>query len=254
MFPLRDNVPAHRPPVMTIAIIAVNTLVFLFQLSLGPEATQTLFYHYGLVPARLTNPVWAAQLGMGFSLVPFLTTQFLHGGLLHLVGNMWMLWIFGDNVEDRLGSGRYLGFYLGCGGAAGLLHFLTNWSSTVPAVGASGAIAGVLGAYFLLHPHARVLTLVPVFFYPLFIEIPAAVFLGLWFLMQLFSGALSLLGPGGGIAWWAHIGGFLAGMLWLQQFVRRHPQYRHVHFPQGPGSPPVIDVEPSRRDPRREPW
>ncbi|MCB1054347.1 MAG: rhomboid family intramembrane serine protease [Acidobacteria bacterium] len=254
MFPIRDNVPARRPPVATLVIIGVNTLVFLFELTLNQAQMQGLFYHYGLVPARLTNPLWAAQTGLGFSLLPFLTTQFLHGGWFHLLGNMWMLWIFGDNVEDRLGSGRFIVFYLTCGGAAGLLHFLTNWSSTVPAVGASGAIAGVLGAYFLLHPGARVLTLIPVFFYPLFVEIPAAVFLGLWFLMQLFSGAVALLGPGGGIAWWAHIGGFLAGMLWVRRGERRPPPYTHVHFPQGPSGPPVIDIEPSRRDPRREPW
>lgn len=255
MFPIRDRIPTRRTPVVTYGLIVLNLLVFIYQLSLGPRQTEVLFYLYGIVPARLTDAAWAAQVGLPFSLVPFLTTQFLHGDLFHLIGNLWMLWIFGDNVEDKLGRGRFLAFYLGCGFAAGGLHFLTNWSSQIPAVGASGAIAGVLGAYFLLYPTSRVLTLVPIFFYPLFVELPAFIFLGLWFLLQLFSGTASLLSSGGaGIAWWAHIGGFIAGMLWLRSYLRRHPPAPQVTYPYGPQGPPVIDLEtPPHEVPPRDP-
>lgn len=143
---------------------------------------------------------------------------------MHVISNMWMLWIFGDNVEDRMGHLRFLVFYLLCGVAAGIVHFATNLNSTLPTVGASGAVAGVMGAYFLLYPRARIITMIPVFFYPLFIEIPAVFFLGLWFYSQLFSGLASLSGPMqvGGIAWWAHVGGFLTGAALRFVFVKRY--------------------------------
>lgn len=254
MIPVRDTIPSEGRPVMTWLLIAANTLVFLYQSLLPEPAEQALVYTWGLVPATFSNPGWAAQLGLTPHPWPFLTTQFLHGSWLHLLGNMWMLWIFGDNVEDRMGPWRFLGFYLSCGLAAGALHFVTNLSSTVPTVGASGAIAGVLGAYFTLYPNARVLTLLPIFFYPLFFELPAAVFIGLWFAIQVLSGALSLLAPGtGGIAWWAHIGGFLAGTTAYRWFMLPRRRRRRVLYPWGPEGPPVIEYiqEP---EPNRNGW
>ena len=254
MFPIRDTTPARSTPVVTFALIFLNVAVFLFQFRLPEAQIASLFQHYGVVPARFTNGAWAAAAGLGFSFVPLVTTQFLHGGLLHLVGNMWMLWIFGDNVEDRLGRGRFLAFYLLCGVAAALLHIASGPSSTVPAVGASGAIAGVLGAYFLLYPNARVLTLIPIIFFFTFVELPAVVFIGLWFLVQLFSGALSLIaGTATGVAWWAHIGGFLAGMLLLRWLSVRRPPPRRVIHPWGPDGPAVIEVEPRSPQERSRP-
>jgi membrane associated rhomboid family serine protease len=154
--------------------------------------------------------------------------MFLHGGWLHIVGNMWTLWIFGDNVEDRMGHGRFAIFYLLCGLAAGIVHCLTNLDSTLPTVGASGAIAGVMGAYFYLFPYARVIVMVPLFIFPFFFELPAATFLAFWALAQVFSGTLSLGYPGnvGGVAWWAHVGGFMAGMLLQFFFVRNARAHR----------------------------
>lgn len=251
MFPLRDTIPARRPPVVTVGLIVLNIAVFFYQLTLSETGLHELFLHYGIVPARWTDATWAASHGLGFSLMPFLTTQFLHGGWFHLLGNMWMLWVFGDNVEDRFGRLRFLAFYLLAGGLAGLAHFLSGPQSEIPAVGASGAIAGVLGAYFLLFPTSRVLTLIPIFFYPLLIEIRAFVFLGIWFLMQLFSGTVSLLGSLAGssttgIAWWAHIGGFIAGMASLLMIRSARPRIQdkpvpRVIQPWGPEGPSLID-------------
>jgi membrane associated rhomboid family serine protease len=159
---------------------------------------------------------------------PFITSMFLHGGWLHIISNMWTLYIFGDNVEDRMGTMRFVMFYFLCGLAAGIVHILTNLSSTIPTVGASGAIAGVLGAYFLLFPTARVITLIPIFIFPLFVEIPAITYLIIWFISQLFSGVLSLGLPDdvGGIAWWAHVGGFVAGMMLHWVFVKGRKRFR----------------------------
>lgn len=201
MIPLRDTIKSRRRPVVTWALIALNTLVFAFEISLDQDGLRALFFTHGIVPAE-------------FSLPTLITSTFLHGGLLHLVSNMWMLWIFGDNVEDRLGRMRYLLFYMACGVAAGAIHSLTELGSAVPTIGASGAIAGVLGAYFLLYPRARVVTLVPLFFWPLFFEVPAYFFLGFWFLTQVLSGGLAVAGAtASGIAWWAHVGGFVTGLV-----------------------------------------
>ncbi len=225
MIPLRDDIPARRAPLVTWAIIAVNVIVFLHQIGL-PEESEVLFvYLHGFVPERYSDPAWGAAVG--FPPDPLhrtlLTSTFLHGGWLHLLGNMWTLWIFGDNVEDRMGRIRFLLFYLACGLAAGLVHWFTSWHSQVPTVGASGAIAGVLGAYFLLFRHARVLVLFPIVFIPLFFEIPAVVFLVIWFALQLVQawGALGM--DGGGVAWWAHVGGFAAGITLHRLFLDRHP-------------------------------
>lgn len=210
MIPLRDTIPSQRPPYVVYALIGLNAFTF-FKVNLGlaPDDLQQFFQLYGIVPARYADPGVARALGAVSPLLPFLSSMFLHGGLLHFLGNMWTLWIFGDNVEDWFGHTAFLAFYLFCGVVSGVMHLLANWGSSMPTIGASGAIAGVMGAYFLLFPRARVLTLLPIFFV-FFVELPAYVFLGFWFVLQLMSGAASSAGAGG-IAWWAHVGGFLAG-------------------------------------------
>jgi membrane associated rhomboid family serine protease len=214
MFPLRDNIPSRRLPVATFGIIALNALIFLHELKLGRHLG-TFMAEYAVVPARYTHAEFAQQLSAREQILPFISSMFLHGGWFHLIGNMWALWIFGDNVEDRLGRLRYLGLYLASGVAAAFLHILTNLNSDLPTVGASGAIAGVMGAYFRFYPFARVETLIPPFFLGPTFALPAIVFLGWWFLLQFFNGALSVGAQGsvGGVAWWAHVGGFLFGLL-----------------------------------------
>lgn len=242
MFPIRDEIPSRRRPVVTWAILAINILLFFYQLTLGEAGLAALFYRFGLVPARISDPGWAISVGLppgGY--FGFLSGMFLHGGVLHLLFNMWTLWIFGDNVEDRMGRVRFTAYYLICGVVASAVQWLTNPASTIPTIGASGAIAGVMGGYFLLFPHSRVLTLVPIFFYPLFVRIPAIVYLGLWFVLQLLSGTTSLgQGPDtGGVAFWAHVGGFVAGLLLVRLFVPREPEQlpgfaRHFVMPHNP--------------------
>ena len=222
MIPIRDTIPSRGVPVVTWSLIAANVAVFLFELTLDPDELEALFYLFGVVPARFTHPSWASRLGLPVDdYWPFLTSMFLHDGWLHVISNMWALWIFGDNVEERMGRLRFLLFYLLTGLAAGLVHWFTNAQSIVPTVGASGAIAGVLGAYFVLFPYARIIVLLPVFFFPFFFELPAVTYLFVWFASQMIGGALSALGPQdvGGIAWWAHLGGFGAGMLLHRLFL-----------------------------------
>jgi membrane associated rhomboid family serine protease len=229
MFPIRDTIPHRHKPVMTLVLIAGSVAAFLFELSLSPPALRDLLDLCGLVPARYTDPLYASRhLLPAHDYWPFLTSLFLHGGWLHLIGNLWTLWIFGDNVEDRLGPLGFLGFYLACGVLAGGVHLATNPHSMVPTIGASGAIAGVMGAYFVLYPRARIVTLVPVFFWPLFVELPAVLYLGLWLLLQLYTGTLSLTqgAVAGGIAWWAHVGGFASGIGLLLLFSRRRSPHR----------------------------
>ena len=234
MFPVQDTIPSRSTPVGTYGLIAANALVFYLQLSLPEHALEDFIYLFGIVPARYTHPEWAAYVGFPIdNYWPFLTSMFLHGGWLHILGNMWTLWIFGDNVEDRMGTGRFIAFYLLCGIAAGAIHLATNSDSTIPTVGASGAIAGVMGAYLLLFPHSRIVTMVPIFFWPIFFDLPAFVFLVYWFAIQLFSGTIGLLSdPGsvGGIAWWAHIGGFIAGLLLCGLFAQSQKHRRRRHF------------------------
>jgi len=170
-----------------------------------------------MVPIRYSNPEISAHFTTFQQFLPFLTSMFLHGGFLHILGNMWFLYIFGDNIEDGLGHIRYLIFYIFCGVAAGLVHLLTNWNSKIPTIGASGAISGVMGAYLLLYPRARILTLIPIFLFFKFVELPAFIFLGYWLLLQLFSASLTPRNVGG-IAFWAHIGGFVAGLIFLKIF------------------------------------
>lgn len=227
MFPMRDSVPSLSVPVVTRALILINVVVFFFELALPEQALKEVFYLFGVVPARFTHPGWAEAVGFPIdSYWPILTHQFLHGSWAHLFINMWTLWIFGDNVEDRMGPGRFAFFYVACGALAGSTHLLTNADSILPSVGASGAIAGVLGAYLLLFPTARLVMMVPILFFPFFFEMPAVLYLVFWFFSQLFSGTLALTGPDqvGGIAWWAHIGGFVGGLLLCKLFVRPRPR------------------------------
>ncbi len=219
MIPLRDIIPSRTTPVVTISIIALNVIVFLYELSLG-RAIDAFTLYYGLVPAA-------------FSWLTVFTSMFLHGGLLHVAGNMLYLWIFGDNVEDRMGHGRFLVFYLLCGVAAALAQTITMPDSVVPMVGASGAIAGVMGAYFVLYPRSRIVTLLPFFFFFQVIEVPAILFLGIWFVMQFLSGVgsiVSTIGRGGtgGIAFWAHVAGFVAGITGVALF--RRPERQRVEW------------------------
>lgn len=213
MIPIRDTIPSRRTPFVMYGIIAINALVFFYELGLGPREIQILFHRYGIVPVRYSDSAVGAHFGLLDQAIPFVSSVFLHGGWLHILSNMWSLWIFGDNVEDWFGHTRFALFYVSCGVASGLMHLLFNWGSTLPTIGASGAVAGVMGAYLLLYPRARILTLVPIFFFITFVELPAFVFLGLWFLLQFLSGAAAAAsgGASGGIAWWAHVGGFVAG-------------------------------------------
>ncbi len=239
MIPIRDTVESRSYPLVNTAIIGINGLVYLVQLAQG-GALHDFFILYGLVPVRYTVPEISRHFTFGQQAFSFLSFMFLHGGFWHLLGNMWSLYIFGDNVEDHLGSARYLAFYLLCGMASGLSHLALNAHSQIPTIGASGAIAGVMGAYFILYPRSRILTLIPIFFIPYFLEIPAFVFLGIWFALQFLSAAGSHA-QAGGVAWWAHIGGFVFGILFLKAFG---------HMPKLGVSRSLRSVGPERGTPR----
>lgn len=214
VIPLRDVIPSRTFPVVTIALIVLNAMAFLLELSLPERQLRLFIDDFAVIPASLSLPA-------------IVTSMFLHGGWIHFLGNMLYLWIFGDNVEDRMGHGRFLAFYVLCGAAAALAQVTINPDSTVPMIGASGAIAGVMGAYFLLFPRSRILTLLPIVFYWELVEVPALYFLAFWFLMQLFSGVGSIgtmADGGGGVAFWAHVGGFVAGALGVHVFRRRERQ------------------------------
>jgi rhomboid family protein len=212
MIPLRDVIPSRTTPYITVTIIALNALAWLFELSLPHDTLNQFLTVYGVVPAYFAWPT-------------LITSQFLHGGWMHVIGNMWYLWIFGDNVEDRLGHGRFIVFYLLCGIVAALGQIAIEPNSTLPTIGASGAIAGVMGAYFILYPQSRVLTLLPLIIFWEIIELPAIVLLGFWFLMQLFSAgtiAMTSSTGGGGVAFMAHVAGFVFGIVGV--FVFRKQQ------------------------------
>jgi len=201
MIPLRDVIPSRTTPYITITIIALNAVAWTFEILLPHDALNEFLTIYGVVPAYFSYPT-------------LVTSMFLHGGWMHVIGNMWYLWIFGDNVEDRVGHGRFMVFYLSCGIAAALGQVVVDPNSTLPTIGASGAIAGVMGAYFVLYPRSRVLTLIPLIVLMPIVEVPAIVLLGLWFLMQLFNAgtiAMTTSSRGGGVAFAAHVIGFVAG-------------------------------------------
>jgi membrane associated rhomboid family serine protease len=218
MIPLKDMSPRRSIPVVTILLIVVNLLVFFYQIGMPPRVADAFIRTYGLVPAKIQLALaGSARVTLGDALLPLFTCMFLHGGWLHILGNMWFLWIFGGNVEDRLGSLAYLVFYIVCGIASGISQVIFSWGSPLPSVGASGAISGVLGAYIVFFPYSRILTLVPLFIFFFTARIPAMVFIGLWFVVQFLSGVGSLgaagAGASGGVAWWAHIGGFAVGAI-----------------------------------------
>jgi membrane associated rhomboid family serine protease len=219
MIPLRDVIPSRTTPYVTISLIVVNVLVFLYEFSLADRVNEFIIA-FGLIPAA-------------FSWATLLTSMFLHGGFLHVAGNMLYLWIFGDNVEDRFGHGRFLVFYLLCGTVAALAQTIMSPDSVIPMVGASGAIAGVMGAYFVMYPHSRIVTLLPIFIFIQLIEVPAIFFLGIWFLMQFLSGVGSIATaasrePAGGVAFWAHVAGFAAGVGGV--FVFRRPERQRIEW------------------------
>lgn len=231
MLPIRDTIRSRSFPFINWAIIILNGLVFFCQSNLSMTGMENFVENFGLVPGRidLNNPLtW----------YPFLTYMWLHGSLLHLISNVWMLYIFGDNVEDRLGSFRYILFYVLGGISAGVLQYVFSVSPNIPALGASGAIAAVMGAYLLFFPRSRVVTFVPIFLFGWFIHVPSFIFLGIWFMTQVFSGLAQLGLPSGvvagGVAWWAHIGGFLFGLLLAKPFcIGRCPrgEYADEYFP-----------------------
>jgi membrane associated rhomboid family serine protease len=227
MFPIRDTIRSRSFPIINWLLVAVNAVVFFIEVSM-PEAKLNSFINtFALVPSKL-------DLSNPFTWYPLVTHMFLHGGWMHVISNLWVLVIFGDNVEDRMGSFRYLIFYLFGGIAAGILQATLSFGSTVPSLGASGAIAAVMGAYFLFFPRSKVVTFIPLGFIPWFVDIPAILYLGFWFASQFFSGILSITGTGasGGIAWWAHIGGFLFGLVmgWFFTLGKRKPAWHKDEY------------------------
>jgi membrane associated rhomboid family serine protease len=233
MIPIRNAVPSRYPPAVTWMLIATNCLVFLFQDSLSPDELELFLRQFALIPARYSEVLASGDSDLAAAdLFPLFSMMFLHGGWLHLILNMWTLWLFGPTIEDRMGHARYLAFYLACGLAASIGHVMFNPTSIVPALGASGAIAGILGCYMRLFPLARVVVVVPILFIPLFFEVYAYVFIGLWFLIQVLQSMMALLLPAasGDVAWWAHVGGFIAGFALGPFLVRSEQRYR-VYYP-----------------------
>jgi membrane associated rhomboid family serine protease len=229
MLPVRDDQPRFSTPYVTYFLIALNLVIFLFEAALTPQSFKILLFQLGMVPANITTFLSGeGRLGLVAVFLPALTSMFLHGSWMHVIGNMWFLWIFGDNIEDYLGHFKYLAFYLVSGLAAAFAQVILNPNSRVPTVGASGAIAGILGAYLVLYPRARVLIWFPIFF---FFYLPAWVMLGYWFLIQFVSGAASSVAAysdtRGGVAFWAHVGGFLAGVVLIKVFPERPRRYRY---------------------------
>jgi membrane associated rhomboid family serine protease len=233
MIPIRDDQPSFSTPLINYFLIAVNLLVFLWELSVqgsyGPKALNAVVIELGVVPRHTVAVLTGHSYdSLATAILPLFTSMFLHGSFLHVAGNMLFLWIFGDNVEDYLGHFRYLVFYLVCGLAAGVTHILLNISSRVPSVGASGAIAGVMGAYFILYPRARVLTWFP----PIFLfHVPAWLMLGYWFVAQFLSGTVTSIAEtsqSSGVAFWAHVGGFAAGVVMIKMFGERPRRYRYA--------------------------
>jgi rhomboid family protein len=223
MFPIGQTTHFQKRPYFVLFIIAACTTTFLYQLSLTNEELKRFLWEFALIPRRYVSPSWASEHDLTqFDPLPFMTSMFLHGGFLHIIFNLWTLWIFGRALEDRLGSARYAALYLLSGLAAGLTHALFNLGSPVPTLGASGAIAGVIAAYAVRFPYAWIHVVVPVLIFPFFFSIPAMMFAAVWFLMQILQGVSEMFSPffGQGIAWWAHIGGFIAGWLLIKPLDR----------------------------------
>lgn len=238
MIPIKDDIPSRSYPIINVALIVINVIAFLFELSLG-DKLELFIRTYGVIPIKYFyegirfDDGSVLYFSMSERIIPLFTSMFLHGGWLHLISNMLYLWIFGDNVEDRMGHLRYLLFYILCGLAAAGAHILTNAESEIPTIGASGAIAGVLGGYMMLYPYARVVVVIPILFFWDVMKLPALFVLGFWFITQLFQGTLALsveTTATGGVAWWAHIGGFIFGMIIVNLFKQksRKPTYRDI--------------------------
>ena len=229
MIPVRDDQPRFSTPYVTYFLIGLNLVIFLLEASLAPQSFKALLFQLGMIPANITAFLaGGGHVGLMAAFLPALTSMFLHGSWMHVIGNMWFLWIFGDNIEDYLGHFKYLLFYLLSGLGAAFAQLILNPHSRVPTVGASGAIAGVLGAYFLLYPRAKVLIWFPIFF---LFYLPAWVTLGYWFAMQFVSGAATSIASysetSGGVAFWAHVGGFVAGIVLIKIFPERPRRYRY---------------------------
>lgn len=217
MFPLRDNLRSHSLPIATISIILANIYFFYRELSIPDHIANEMIRQYGLIPVRFIEGLSRGSTNI-YDYIPIVSNLFLHGGWMHIIGNMWYLWIFGDNIEDWLGHISFVAFFLLNGIIANISHILLDPFSPIPVIGASGAMSGVLGAYLILYPGARIKTLVPIFIFLQVFEVPALMFLGLWFFLQLQN---SMLASGANIAWWAHIGGFLSGMILIKIFPCR---------------------------------
>jgi len=231
VFPIQDNIPRRNIPIVTVLLIIINCFIFTIELTLPEHILERVIHCLGIVPARFTDGNWGSNLYVtGCSFWSLITSMFLHGGWFHIISNMWIFWIFGDNVECRMGHTRFFVFYILCGMLASVVHIITNPSSPVPTIGASGAIAGILGAYFLLFPSAQVVVFFPLFlFWPIFYIMPAFVYLGIWFILQFLNGTLSLVSPSaaGSVAWWAHIGGFIGGVILHRLFIKAARSKRH---------------------------
>jgi membrane associated rhomboid family serine protease len=242
LIPIRDDNPTRTFPALTVALIAINVIVWLAQVSqaTGAAAAEAFFYRWGVVPIELTTdavmsgPACGGPCKVGPPSYAILTAMFVHAGFIHLAGNMLFLWVFGNNVEDTLGKPGFVAFYLGCGVAATLAHVALDPTSQLPTVGASGAVAGLLGAYIVLFPHARVTTIIPIFIFLQFIRLPAVVVLGYWFVYQFFIGVMQSNSTGGGVAWVAHVGGFVTGAVLMYGYR----QLRGVRPP--PPPPPQL--------------
>jgi membrane associated rhomboid family serine protease len=217
VIPLKDMTPRRSLPVVTLLLIAVNIAVFIHQVTLPPAASDAFVRAYAMTPYKVQLALEGHRYTLMQAALPLFTSMFLHGGFLHILGNMWFLWIFGGNVEDRMGPASYLLFYIVCGLGSAIAQMAFSWGSQIPSLGASGAISGVLGAYIVFFPGSKILTLVPLFIIWFMARIPAIIFIGLWFIMQFLSGLGSIQTPGaantGGVAWWAHVGGFVLGVL-----------------------------------------
>jgi membrane associated rhomboid family serine protease len=228
LIPLKDLTPRRSFPIVTLLLILANIAVFLYQIMLPPHAAQVLVNTYAVVPAKIQLALAGHHYTLTQALVPLFTCMFLHGGWLHIIGNMWFLWIFGANVEDHMGPLAYLIFYLLCGVGSSIAQTAFSWGSHIPALGASGAISGVLGAYVIFFPTSQIYTLVTLFIIWFRARIPAIVFIGLWFVLQALSafGSLGAAGPaeGAGVAWWAHVGGFLLGLFFAKIIPWRDPR------------------------------
>jgi membrane associated rhomboid family serine protease len=232
MIPLKDSILRLGLSYTTWTLIVLNGIVFIFEISIPKGILGEAFYFWGLVPARYSFPKWAIIHGLSpRDYLPFLTSMFIHAGWLHIIGNMWFLYLFGRSVEDRMGHIRFLIFYILSGLAANIVFYVLDLHAMIPEFGASGAIAGVMGAYIVMFPRAQILTLILIIIFPVFVNVPAFLFLGFWFLIQLFSGTLTFAshGSAGGVAWWAHVGGFATGVMLLPLFKNRKLARRKLY-------------------------